>query len=181
MCAMVLLAYHSVITYYLGKYADIKKHDSYWPAWKICIECMALGLCMHCRPIDRLFTNGCQFKILWYAKSFVGNFSQLGCIYFNLLLSETSEVVCWYLTEPEVKGKRMGMGRQSWVYQTNLLPVFSGRRRLYSTRVNINVWWPSSLNNDPTKLNYKFTKNYQNKVNIYTIRIYTVYSYCIYW
>ena len=72
------------------------------------------------------------------------------------------------------------MGRQCGVYKTNPLPDFSGRRRINSTRVNINLWWPSSLNNDPTKLNYKFTKNYQNKVNMYTIRIYTVYSYCIY-
>ena len=56
-----------------------------------------------------------------------------------------------------IKEKRMGIGRQSWVYQTKRLPFFSGRKRIYFTRVNINFWWPSSLNNDPTKLNYKFT------------------------
>lgn len=32
MCAMVLLAYHSVITYYLGKNADKRKYKSYWLA-----------------------------------------------------------------------------------------------------------------------------------------------------
>ena len=49
MCAMVLLAYHSVITYYLGKRAEKRKHNA-WLKLFVCVAC----LCMHCVPMNAL-------------------------------------------------------------------------------------------------------------------------------